>query len=83
MRQAQLSVGLEPAAAPVLDREHCPAVAIELAPLRSGDGATRTPDSEDYRQKAVAAVAAAMQQWRKQRMALEAGAADYVKKGIH
>jgi N-acetylmuramoyl-L-alanine amidase len=83
LRGAQVPVSLEPAADPMLDREHCTAVAIELAPMRSGYSAAVPPNDPQYQQKVADALADALDHWRSERKTLELNAAAYGRKYAH
>ncbi|MGA8041532.1 MAG: N-acetylmuramoyl-L-alanine amidase [Terracidiphilus sp.] len=59
--QAGLNVALGRTSLPGLDSMTCPAVAVELAPLRAQDGTvTAEPDDASYQAKVAAALAAAV-----------------------
>ena len=62
--QAKLPVILGQAAVPPLDNLTCPAVAIELAPLRDTDSNPTPVSDVTYQQHAAEAIAAALTQWR-------------------
>jgi N-acetylmuramoyl-L-alanine amidase len=62
--QAKLPVILGQAALPPLDNLTCPAVAIELAPLRDTDSDPTPVSDATYQQHAAEAIAAALTQWR-------------------
>jgi N-acetylmuramoyl-L-alanine amidase len=47
-----------------LDNMMCPAVAIEIAPLRGADGAATPVTDADYQQRVVGTVTAALKTWR-------------------
>ena len=47
-----------------LDNLTCPAVAIELAPLRAAGGDATTVTNSDYQQRVIGALTAALQTWR-------------------
>lgn len=83
LKKTQIPVTLQPAADPVLSRERCPAVVIELAPLRDPGTAAVPPSDHDYQQRVSAAVADALAQWRQQQSALAASAAQYARKVAH
>jgi N-acetylmuramoyl-L-alanine amidase len=78
--KAQVSATLEPAAGPVISRERCAAVAIELAPIRQEGAASVTAADAQYQQRVAAAIAQAIADWRDQRRSLDASAAAYAKR---
>jgi len=80
MQQGGINATLQPAADPTVGREHCPAIAIEVAPTRTGDGAMAGAADAKYQAQVVHALVAALQQWRTRRQALDAAAASYAKK---
>lgn len=80
LNKAQIAATQEPATGPVISRERCAAVAIELAPLRTPGSAAVTAYDAQYQQRVATAVAQAIVQWRAQRQSLDAGAAAYARK---
>jgi N-acetylmuramoyl-L-alanine amidase len=72
--RSQVPVAFEPAADPVLDRAACPAVAIELGPLRSAYAGVSLPNDPSYQQQIANSVADAMVQWRNVRRTPEISA---------
>ena len=63
--QAKIPVILSHASIAPLDNLTCPAVALEIAPLTTGDSTTAITDAT-YQQRIAAAITAAIQQWRTQ-----------------
>jgi N-acetylmuramoyl-L-alanine amidase len=80
LAKSQIPATVEPAAGPVISRERCAAVAIELAPLRAEGAAAVTAADAQYQQRVAAAVAQAIAGWRDQRRALDEKAAAYARK---
>jgi N-acetylmuramoyl-L-alanine amidase len=65
LRQGGFNVTLSRTALIAVDSMTCPALAVELAPERSADGAvTAEPDNADYQARVAEALAAAILAWR-------------------
>jgi N-acetylmuramoyl-L-alanine amidase len=80
LAKSQIPATVEPATGPVISRERCAAVAVELAPLRAEGAAAVTAADAQYQQHVAAAVAQAIADWRDQRRALDEKAAAYARK---
>ena len=79
LAKSQIAATVEPAAGPVISRERCAAVAIELAPIRQPGAPAVTAADAQYQQRVAAAVAQALIRWRDQRRSLDASAAAYAR----
>ncbi len=65
LTHAGMTVTLGRIALPAIDSMTCPAVAIEVAPEQSSDGAgTGSLDDPDYQARVADALAAALVEWR-------------------
>lgn len=65
LQHGSVPVTLGRTALPGIDSMTCPAVALELAPERDGDGKlTAEPDNADYQARVAAVLAAALLEWR-------------------
>ncbi|HVZ83526.1 MAG TPA: N-acetylmuramoyl-L-alanine amidase [Terracidiphilus sp.] len=65
LRQAGFNVTLSRTALTAVDSMTCPALAVELAPERSADGAVAAePDNAAYQARVAAALASALLEWR-------------------
>jgi N-acetylmuramoyl-L-alanine amidase len=65
LTQASLNVTLGRIPLPGIESQTCPALAVELGPLRDSDGnITAESDSADYQVKVATAIAAALLEWR-------------------
>lgn len=82
LKKSRIPATLNPAAEPVLSRDHCTAVVVEFGPLREGYS-TPVPSSDaGYQERVTAALTDALDQWRTDRRELEASAAHYANKAV-